>query len=297
MAIIEMKNLSKYYGKNIGIENVSLEINLGDIYGIVGPNGAGKSTLIKLLLNFIFKSSGEGKIFGLDIEKDSEKIKERTSYVPSDVRYYREFTSEEICKLTMKFHNKMDNNYMEYIFEELDIDKDKKFRELSLGNRKKLSIASALVIKPELIILDEPTNGLDPLVQKNLFKLLKERVRENSTIFISSHNLKEIEDHCNKVAFIKKGKIIKEVIIDKNIKRTKVVNLKGSFDKEIILNLDNINEVKDNGNGYRFLYNGEIDHLIKELNKLSLEDISINNISLEEEFLGYYERGGEDDYI
>ncbi len=294
MSIIEINNLVKYYGKNRAIDNISLKVEKGDIYGFVGPNGAGKSTLIKLLLNFIFKTEGSGSIFGYDIEVDSVKIKEKTAYVPSDVRFYREYTSEEICKLTMKIHKKLDIEYMDYIFRELDIEKDKKFMELSLGNKKKIAIASALVSRPELIVLDEPTNGLDPLVQKNLFKLLKEIVNDGGTVFVSSHNLKEIEDHCNKVGFIKKGKIIKEIELNNNIKRKKVVNIIGECNEDSFSSLKNI-LIEDNAEGCRFIYDGDINELLKILHSMDLKDININDLSLEEEFLGYYKRGEEDD--
>ncbi|NLY21022.1 MAG: AAA family ATPase, partial [Tissierellia bacterium] len=159
---------------------------------------------------------------------------------------------------------------------------------------KKVGIAVALIKKPKLYIMDEPTNGLDPLVKKSLFSLLKAEVENGSTVFISSHNLKEIEDHCNRVAFIKSGKIIDEVEIDDNMNRSKVVKIVGEFD-DGINSLEGLRDLKVNESYYRFLFNGEMSTLLSKLNNMEISDISINNISLEEEFLGYYESGENHD--
>ena len=294
MKVIDVKDLVKYYGKNKALDSISLNVNQGDFYGFVGPNGAGKSTLIKVLLNFIFKKSGQADVFGMDSQKNSVDIKRITSYVPSDVRYYPNYNCYDLCKLTLELNGLKDDGYLEHIIKELNIDPKKKFSELSLGNRKKVGIAVALIKKPKLYIMDEPTNGLDPLVKKSLFSLLKAEVENGSTVFISSHNLKEIEDHCNRVAFIKLGKIIDEVEIDDNMNRSKVVKIVGKFD-DAINSLEGLRDLKVNESYYRFLFNGEMSTLLSKLNNMEISDISINNISLEEEFLGYYESGENHD--
>ena len=159
MNAIEIKNLTKVYGKNRGIQDINISVKEGEIYGFIGPNGAGKSTTIKTLLNFIYSTSGEALIFGMDSVKESEKIKEYIGYVPSEVRYV-----DRICN-------------------ELELDMNKKMGELSLGNKKKVAIAQSLINNPKLLILDEPTNGLDPLMQKKLLNILIEEKEKGNTCF------------------------------------------------------------------------------------------------------------------
>lgn len=178
MNIIETKNLTKNYGKNRGIENINISVSKGEIYGFIGPNGAGKSTTIKTLLNFIYPSDGSATIFGKDIIKESSTIKEEIGYVPSEVRYYDSVKVKDIIKYAQSFYPQTSNNDVEKICRELELDMEKKMDELSLGNKKKVAIAQALISKPKLLILDEPTNGLDPLMQKKLFNILVEEKKK-----------------------------------------------------------------------------------------------------------------------
>jgi ABC-2 type transport system ATP-binding protein len=175
MTVIEINNLTKAYGKKRGISNVNLRVNRGEIFGFIGPNGAGKSTTIKVLLNFIFPSSGEAKILGMDCVTDKKNV---------------------------------DDTYMKELCKTFEVELTKNVSELSLGNKKKVAIVQALIHKPKLLILDEPTNGLDPLMQQKLFKTLLKIREEGTTIFLSSHNLTEVEEFCDRVAIIKEGKII-----------------------------------------------------------------------------------------
>ena len=174
MNAIEIKNLTKVYGKNRGIQDINISVKEGEIYGFIGPNGAGKSTSIKTLLNFIYSTSGEALIFGMDSVKESEKIKEYIGYVPSEVRYYDDVKVKDIIKYAQSFYPKSNKEYVDRICNELELDMNKKMGELSLGNKKKVAIAQSLINNPKLLILDEPTNGLDPLMQKKLFNILIE---------------------------------------------------------------------------------------------------------------------------
>ena len=174
MNAIEIKNLTKVYGKNRGIQDINISVKEGEIYGFIGPNGAGKSTTIKTLLNFIYSTSGEALIFGMDSVKESEKIKEYVGYVPSEVRYYDDVKVKDIIKYAQSSYPKSKKEYVDRICNELELDMNKKMGELSLGNKKKVAIAQSLINNPKLLILDEPTNGLDPLMQKKLFNILIE---------------------------------------------------------------------------------------------------------------------------
>lgn len=167
MYIIETKNLCKSYGKNRGIIDINLKVKEGEIFGFVGPNGAGKSTTIRTILNFIFPTSGSGKILGKDIVKESSEIKKYIGYVPSEVKFYDEVKVKDIIKYSASFYEGVNKEEVDNLYKILDVDINKKMSELSLGNKKKVAIVQALIHNPKLLILDEPTNGLDPLIQKN----------------------------------------------------------------------------------------------------------------------------------
>jgi ABC-2 type transport system ATP-binding protein len=291
---IEIKNLTKVYGKNRGIQDINISIKEGEIYGFIGPNGAGKSTTIKTLLNFIYPTSGEALIFGMDSVKESEKIKEHIGYVPSEVRYYDDVKVKDIIKYAQSFYPKSNKEYIDRICNELELDMNKKMGELSLGNKKKVAIAQSLINNPKLLILDEPTNGLDPLMQKKLFKILIEEKEKGNTVFLSSHNLVEVQNLCDRVCVIKEGKIVDIIEIEKSKTELKLKVTLSSSDitDDIILNLsDKI--VDKNGNLYTFIYSKNIDSLVKELANYKIDELLIEKENLEDTFLNYYENDKE----
>lgn len=239
MNAIEIKNLTKVYGKSRGIQDINISVKEGEIYGFIGPNGAGKSTTIKTLLNFIYSTSGEALIFGMDSVKESEKIKEYIGYVPSEVRYYDDVKVKDIIKYAQSFYPKSNKEYVDRICNELELDMNKKMGELSLGNKKKVAIAQSLINNPKLLILDEPTNGLDPLMQKKLFNILIEEKEKWNTVFLSSHNLVEVQNLCDRVCVIKEGKIVDIIEIEKSKTELKLKVTLSSSDitDDIVLNL------------------------------------------------------------
>lgn len=300
MKIIETKNLTKSYNKNRGIESINISVNEGEIYGFIGPNGAGKSTTIKTLLNFIYPTSGSGTIFGMDIVKDSCKIKENIGYVPSEVKYYDTVKVKDIMKYAQSFYPNVSDEDLGKICMDLELDMEKKMGELSLGNKKKVAIAQALIQNPKLLILDEPTNGLDPLMQKKLFNILVEEKKKGNTVFLSSHNLNEVQNLCDRVAVIKEGKIIDVIELEK---ATEILGLKitlssKDINKEIILDLGGkiLSEAKDENknNSFIFLYYKDSNSLVKELSKYTIEELLIEKENLEDTFLNYYENKGEE---
>ncbi|WP_352417014.1 ABC transporter ATP-binding protein [Clostridium tertium] len=289
MEAIKLTNLTKSYGKSRGIKNVNLEIKEGEIYGFIGPNGAGKSTTIKTLLNFIFPTSGSAKILGKDIVSESKLIKEFTSYVPSEVRYYSDVKVKDILNYAASFFDYYDDQYLNELCSELEVELDKKIEELSLGNKKKVAIVQALLSNPKIVILDEPTNGLDPLIQQKLFNILLKEKAKGKTIFLSSHNLSEIEKFCDRVAVIKEGEIID--ILDLN-------KMNRDLGKRIILRSNDINikEIEKISESFKyideeieFIYKGNINELISLLSKYNLDKLLIEDVKLEEAFLNYYE--------
>jgi ABC-2 type transport system ATP-binding protein len=290
MSIIEIKNLTKTYRKNRGIDGVNLLVEKGEIFGFIGPNGAGKSTTIKLLLNLIFPNNGEAKIFGLDCVNQTTRIKEDIGYVPSEVRYYDDIKVSEIIQYAKSFKKNVDISYLDSLIKDFDIDLDKRIFELSLGNKKKVAIIQALLHKPKLLILDEPTNGLDPLVQQKLFNELVSLRNQGSTIFLSSHNLTEVEEFCDRVAIIKEGKIIEvrniEDFAHKKVKRV-TLKLTQNIEEEIKAIGGEIVEFKDNV--LVFNYNEDINRLLSLIAKYSIEDLIIEEKKLSEVFMTYYE--------
>lgn len=289
MEIIKINKLTKNYGKNRGIKNIELEINDGEIYGFIGPNGAGKSTTIKTLLNFIFPTSGSAEILNKDIVKESKEIKEFTSYVPSEVRYYSEVKVKDLLNYAGSFFKDYDRAYVKELCDELEVELDKKIEELSLGNKKKVAIVQALLSNPKVIILDEPTNGLDPLIQQKLFKILLKERSKGKTIFLSSHNLSEVEKFCDRVAVIKEGEII-DILDLKNINRDlgqRVILKSNNID---IKRIEAISEsIKIVDEEIQFIYKGNVNELITLLSKYNLEKLLIEEVNLEETFLNYYE--------
>ena len=295
MNAIEIKNLTKVYGKNRGIQDINISVKEGEIYGFIGPNGAGKSTTIKTLLNFIYSTSGEALIFGVDSVKESEKIKEYIGYVPSEVRYYDDVKVKDIIKYAQSFYPKSNKEYVDRICNELELDMNKKMGELSLGNKKKVAIAQSLINNPKLLILDEPTNGLDPLMQKKLFNILIEEKEKGNTVFLSSHNLVEVQNLCDRVCVIKEGKIVDIIEIEKSKTELKLKVTLSSSDitDDIVLNLSD--KILDkNGKLYTFIYSKNIDSLVKELANYKIDELLIEKENLEDAFLNYYENNKEE---
>lgn len=292
MYAIETNDLTKYYGKSKGIDNLSLKVKEGEFFGFIGPNGAGKSTTIRTLLNFIYPTSGSGSILGLDIVKDSKKLKESVRYVPSEINYYKHMKVIDILNYAATFNKEKDNETLDKLCEIFEVEKNKLVGDLSLGNKKKIAIIQALLSKPKLLILDEPTNGLDPLMQKRLFDVLQEENKKGTTIFFSSHNLVEVQRYCHRVAIIRDGEIIEvknvEELVGINVVR---VTIKTNEEIKSLVNINGISSIDSQTDEISFLYNGDINILIKELSKYTLKELKIENPTLEDTFMSYYEEG------
>ncbi|MCM3408691.1 ABC transporter ATP-binding protein [Metabacillus litoralis] len=290
MKIIEINNLTKSYKKNRGIDDLSLTIHKGEIFGFIGPNGAGKSTTIRTLLNFIHPTSGTANILGKDSVKDSKEIRKQVGYLPSEVHYYDDMKALDLLQYSAKFHQYTNNQRIVELAEKLHLDLNKKIEDLSFGNRKKVGIIQALLHEPKLLILDEPTGGLDPLMQHTFFELLKIERDKGATIFFSSHILSEVQKMCDRVAIIKEGKLLKvervETLLKNNVKKISL-NLQTETE-QAIEEIEGMNKVK-NGDDWTFLYSGDINRLLHKMSTLHVKDLLIEEPSLEEVFIHYYE--------
>lgn len=292
MDAIKTENLTKFYGKSRGIEGVNLTVPEGDFFGFIGPNGAGKSTTIRTLLGLIRPTSGIGKVYGLDSEREKEKILALTGYLPSEAVFYHGMKVREILKMSADLRRKDCRKEAEILCERLQLDVTRKVDELSFGNRKKVGIVCAMQHRPGLLILDEPTSGLDPLIQKEFFKILQERNQAGTTVFLSSHILSEIQRNCIRAAIIREGKIIACDRVD-NLAQTNVkwVHFQGRAE---LGRLSGVQKVQRTENGTKFMYSGDMNGLLQVLSQGEIQNLSITDPGLEEIFLHYYENGGEE---
>ncbi|MCR5310667.1 MAG: ABC transporter ATP-binding protein [Lachnospiraceae bacterium] len=205
--VIEIRGLSKSYGKARGVIDVNLSVKEGDIFGFLGPNGAGKSTTIRSILGFLKKDAGEIKVLGLDSVKDHEEILKNVGYMPSEAWFYDTMKVSDVIKYAADIRGGDYSEEAAKICERLKVNTDKRIKELSLGNRKKVSIVCAMQHKPKLFIFDEPTSGLDPLIQKHFFDLINEYVNAGATCLLSTHVLSEVNRYCRHAAIMREGRL------------------------------------------------------------------------------------------
>ena len=269
--IIEIANLTKTYGKNRGVTDVSFTVERGDIFGFLGPNGAGKSTTIRSMLGMIRPDSGSIRIFGKDSRREREEILKNIGYMPSEAVFYDSMTVREVIRFAADMRGKDCSEEAEKLCERLRMEPGKKIRELSLGNRKKVSIVCAMQHRPELFVFDEPTSGLDPLMQAVFFELIEEYVAEGATCLLSTHVLSEAKNHCRHLGIMKEGRLIAGGETEK-LTHTNAKRVRGTVD----------GEKKD------YLYSGSTNGLIRELAGKDVRDIVIEEPTLDEIFMEYY---------
>ena len=272
--VIEIKDLTKNYGKNRGVSNVSFSVKEGEIFGFLGPNGAGKSTTIRSMLGFIHYESGNISIFGKDVRKNPKEILRDIGYMPSEAMFYPNMKVKDIIKMAADVRKLDCCEEADKLCERLKVDRDKRISELSLGNRKKVSIVCAMQHKPKLFVFDEPTSGLDPLMQAEFFNLVREYVDEGATCMLSTHILSEVKNYCDRVAIMKEGKLqrVDDVanITKTNAKRIKMIR---------------------NGIAEDFLFDKDLNELANELVGYDITDITIEEPSLDEIFMHFYKEG------
>lgn len=269
--IIEISHLTKTYGKHRGVSDVSFTVREGEIFGFLGPNGAGKSTTIRSMLGLIKYQQGQITICGLDAEKKQEEIRKNVGYMPSEAWFYPGMTIKDTLKLAADVRKQDCADEAARICERLQVDVNRKISDLSLGNRKKVSIVCAMQHKPKLFIFDEPTSGLDPLMQNEFFSLIKEYVDQGATCLLSTHVLSEVRSYCDRVAIMKEGKLLVTDSVE-HMTKTSAKRIKMIRDGE---HLD-------------YIYKEDLNNLYKELEGHNIEDILIEEPSIEEIFMHYY---------
>lgn len=294
MNAIETKKLTKYYGKDRGIIDLDLTVEEGEIFGFIGPNGAGKSTTIRTLLSLIYPTSGSATIFGKDVVKDGPAIRQEIGYLPSEVFYYDNMRAIDLLRYSASFYDKPKTQIEKRIAELaklLDLNLKKKIDDLSYGNKKKVGIIQGLLHEPKLIILDEPTGGLDPLIQQKFFNLLKEENKRGATILFSSHILSEVQKLCHRVAIIKEGKIIKvqkiSELLENNYKRF-ILETAEKVDKKYFEGIKGVSDLMISDGSVNFLYRGHINDITGKIAGLNLNNMLVEEPDLEEIFLHYY---------
>jgi ABC-2 type transport system ATP-binding protein len=289
MAVIEIEHLKKHYGKHVGTRDVTFSVDEGEIFGFLGPNGAGKTTTLKILMGFVLKSGGSATICGLDVERDTRKIKAFTGYVPSDVRLYANMRVKELLRRNAAFYPGDSAGEADRLCALFEADKDKRLRELSSGNKKKVSIICALMARPRVVILDEPTNGLDPVMQKLLFEELKRHTAGGATVLLSSHNLAEVQEYCRRVAFIKDGAILAVADLSEAAEPKKILSVAGGAQAVP----DGLEFVKHDGDRRVFRSGLEGRALLRALSEIGPDDFTVENERMEERFWHLY--GQEED--
>ena len=290
MSIIEVTNLTKYYGKARGIVNVSFSEEEGEIFGFIGPNGAGKSTTIRLLLSLIHPTSGSAKVFDKDVVAHGPEIRRDIGYLPSEVFYYEGMKVIDLLKYSASFYDCDCTQRMHDLSETMELEMNRRISDLSYGNKKKVGIVQGLLHSPKLLFLDEPTAGLDPLMQRKFFNLIREENARGVTVFFSSHILGEVQRLCTRVGIIREGSIAEisdiRTLQQNNYKKVRVTAGRlnpASFDLPGVTNL----QIEDSM--VHFFFKGDINAVLQRISEFQVTDVTIEEPTLEEIFMHYYE--------
>ncbi len=289
--IIEINKLSKYYGKSRGIIDVSFDVREGEIFGFIGPNGSGKSTTIRTLLALIFPSSGSAKIFGKDCIEHGSELRRHIGYLPSEVFYYDDMKVIDLLKYSASFYPNANNNRIYELAEIMDLNLNKKIDDLSYGNKKKVGIVQGLLHSPRLIVLDEPTGGLDPLMQHKFFELIREENKRGVTVLFSSHILSEVQKICTRVGIIKEGKMVKVEDMS-SLQHTNYKTFKIEMRETLpadYFNLTGVSNLSVSNKVVNFIFNGDINNILEKLYERKINNLIVEEPSLEEIFMHYYE--------
>ncbi|MFQ5399942.1 MAG: ATP-binding cassette domain-containing protein [Anaerolineae bacterium] len=290
MSVIEVNNLTKYYGKARGIVDVSFKVEEGEIFGFIGPNGAGKSTTIRLLLSLIYPTSGSAAVFGKDVAKFGPVIRKDIGYLPSEVFYYERMKVIDLLKYSASFYEGDHTERMHKLSEYMELDLTRRIDDLSYGNKKKVGIVQGLLHAPKLLFLDEPTSGLDPLMQRKFFDLIREENANGVTVFFSSHILGEVQRLCDRVGIIREGSMVEisdiQTLQKDNYKKIRVM---ADGVEPAMFDLSGVTNLEKNNGAVRFFYKGDINAMMQKIASVQVSDVTIEEPTLEEIFMHYYE--------
>jgi ABC-2 type transport system ATP-binding protein len=293
---IKTTNLTKHYGKHIGIQNLNLQVNQGEIFGFLGPNGAGKTTTIRTLLDMIRPTAGKAAIFGYDTQQETQKIHNKIAYLPGELGLPKNWTAQRTMRYMFKLYDRgIKWSAVKQLASHLSLNMDKKVHELSKGNKQKIGIILALVPDVDLLILDEPTSGLDPLIKNEFYKLLAEKqAQSNCTVFLSSHQLEEVEKVAHRVGIINKGTLIEVstlVELKKLAFKHVEIQLASSADAKLPAQLKKTAKnvgVQDSMLSF-VCSRSNLDAVLSWLQTVDFRDVNVRNSTLEDIFLEYYQ--------
>jgi ABC-2 type transport system ATP-binding protein len=292
--VIHTTGLSKRYSKTLALDNLSLDVQRGEIFGYLGPNGAGKTTTIRVLLDFIRPTSGKALVLGIDAQSQSVALHRQIGNLPGELSLWNQMTGWEVVRYLGGLRGGVDERYAGELAERLEMDMTRKVKACSSGMKRKLGLIQALMHKPDLLILDEPTNGLDPLVQQTFHKLMREVAAEGRTVFMSSHNLPEVEAICDRVGILREGRLraVERISDLKQVRfRWMTLRIQGQADPAPFAALPGVSDVTNHNGTIRLRVTGELDPVIKAAAQQYVIDMTYEEPTLEEIFLEYY---GED---
>jgi ABC-2 type transport system ATP-binding protein len=291
---IRTEQLTKFYGRSRGIVDVDLEVQAGEVFGFLGPNGAGKTTTIRLLLDLIRPTRGRAEVLGLDVRRDRIAIHRRISYLPGEVALYGDLTAHQYLAYFGNLHGDSDGREVQQLIERLELDPTVRVKSLSRGNRQKVGLVAAFMGKPELLILDEPSIGLDPLIQLEFEHLVNEARAEGRTVFLCSHILPEVEHLCDRVGIIREGGLLAvESVADLKARalRRLRIEFSGPVDHAAFAGLPGVRDVRIDDAALTCTVMGSLDALVKAAARFPVHNVTSQETSLEEIFLAYYGEG------
>lgn len=291
--VIEARDLTVYYGRHRGIENLNMSVGQGEVYGFLGPNGAGKTTTQRVLLDVIRPTSGQASIFGLDCRGNGKQIRRKVGYIPGELSLPGHMTAEQFFDILAGVRGVRDASYRRLLCERLELDPSRRIREFSRGNKQKAGLVAAMMHKPELLILDEPTSGLDPLVQQTVLELVREAKAEGRTVCFSSHILSEVQAVCDRVGIIREGQLVAveqvDLLIQRQFRRLRLyfdrMPPAGAFD------LDGVSELSRDSRLVTLEVRRSLDQLLRRASEHGIVDIESQPVTLEEVFMAYFGNG------
>jgi len=290
MSIIDVSHLTKFYGKSRGIVEVSFNVEEGEIFGFIGPNGAGKSTTIRLLLSLIHPTSGQAQLFSKDVTVHGPEVRQQIGYLPSEVFYYEGMKVIDLLKYSASFYPGDHTKRMKDLADLMELEMNRKISDLSYGNKKKVGIVQGLLHSPKLVLLDEPTAGLDPLMQRKFFDLIREENKRGVTVFFSSHILGEVQRLCTRVAIIREGKIV-EISDIRSLQQNnyKKVRISAEGMDGTSMQIPGVTNLQLENGSVNFFFKGDINEVLHTISAMKVTDVTIEEPTLEEIFMHYYE--------
>jgi ABC-2 type transport system ATP-binding protein len=290
---IKTEGLTKYYGKVEALNDLDLEIRHGEVFGFLGPNGAGKTTTIRTMMDEIRATRGTASILGMDTHRQSVEIRRRIGYLPGDLAMYRNLTGWDTITYFSNLRGGVDRAYVGELAERLDADLDKKVGDLSSGNRQKVGLIQAFMNKPDVLIMDEPSSGLDPLVQRELQKMMREKAEGGCTVFLSSHTLSEVQRVADRVGIIRRGRLIAlesvHALRQKALRQVEL-ELDAPADPALFGSVEGVSDVRVQNHHVIMTFGGDVGLLIRAAQgRYNIIDISTQSADLEEIFLTFYE--------